>query len=287
MLDEGERWRLIEGDCLDVLRAMPAGCVDAVVTDPPYPCIKRSYGYWTETEWFALINPVVEECRRILKPTGSAVFILQPNSERVGRMRTWLWRFMLDWGERWGIVQDAWWWNHCMPPMTKNDPNLLRASLKSCVWLGVPNCYRNSSEVLWAESDANKANRLGRRLTNDLKYGHGGSTTIREMNARTACVMRGGVTPFNVLPINGGGCDSGGHSARTPAALCRWWVRYICPPGGLVLDPFLGSGTTALAAMAEGRRCVGIERNAEYCAIARRRMEEADDAAPLFKGAPA
>jgi DNA modification methylase len=52
--------------------------------------------------------------------------------------------------------------------------------------------------------------------------------------------------------------------------------------GGLVLDPFLGSGTTALAALAEGRRCVGVERDAGYCAIARRRLQEAESNAPLF-----
>ena len=79
--DDDEPVMVVEGDCLDVLRTLPDGCVDVVVTDPPYPCIKREYGYWTEKEWFALMDPVVAECRRVLKPMGSAVFILQPSSE--------------------------------------------------------------------------------------------------------------------------------------------------------------------------------------------------------------
>jgi hypothetical protein len=99
---------LVEGEALDLLRALPSASIDSVVTDPPYPCIDREYGRWTEAEWFALMDPVVEECRRVLKPTGSAVFVLQPNSERVGRMRTWLWEFMAKWGREWGMVQDAW-----------------------------------------------------------------------------------------------------------------------------------------------------------------------------------
>lgn len=61
------------------------------------------------------------------------------------------------------------------------------------------------------------------------------------------------------------------HPTVKPLALMRWLVRLITPPGGLVLDPFLGSGTTMLAAHHEGFRCVGIEREAEYVDIAKGR----------------
>lgn len=81
---------ILEGDCREVLPTLPSASVDCVITDPPYPHIRRSYGYWTEAEWFDLMRAVVPQCMRVLKPTGSAVFILQPNSERVGRMRLWL-----------------------------------------------------------------------------------------------------------------------------------------------------------------------------------------------------
>jgi DNA modification methylase len=79
------------GDCLEVLKTLDAGSVDCVVTDPPYPEISRDYGRMTEPEWHQVMRGVVSEVRRVLKPRGSAVFILQPNSERVGRMRPWLW----------------------------------------------------------------------------------------------------------------------------------------------------------------------------------------------------
>ncbi len=62
---------------------MPAGSVDAVITDPPYPEISRAYGRMTEAEWWDMMMVVCTETRRILKPTGSAVFILQPNSRKV------------------------------------------------------------------------------------------------------------------------------------------------------------------------------------------------------------
>jgi DNA modification methylase len=49
-----------------------------------------------------------------------------------------------------------------------------------------------------------------------------------------------------------------------PLALMRWLVRLLCPPGGVVLDPFAGSGTTVEACIDEGMRVIGIEREAEY-----------------------
>ncbi len=69
------------------------------------------------------------------------------------------------------------------------------------------------------------------------------------------------------------------HPTVKPIELMRWLVRLVTPPGGVVLDPFAGSGSTLLAASREGVRCIGVEREPEYAAIARRRFEED---APLF-----
>ena len=82
------------GNCLDILPTIPAQSVDAVITDPPYPEISRDYGRMTEAQWWDMMMGVCAEVRRVLKPTGSAVFILQPNSRKVGSMRGWLWEFM-------------------------------------------------------------------------------------------------------------------------------------------------------------------------------------------------
>ena len=93
---------------------------------------------------------VVAETRRILEPSGSAVFILQPNSRKVGSMRPWLWEFMAWTSRDWNMVQDAYWWNSAMPPTVHchADRGLMRPSMKVCVWLGEPNCYRDQGSVL-------------------------------------------------------------------------------------------------------------------------------------------
>lgn len=62
------------------------------------------------------------------------------------------------------------------------------------------------------------------------------------------------------------------HPTVKPIALMRWLVRLVTPPGGVVLDPFMGSGTTGIAAHLEGMRFIGIEREAEYIEIAERRI---------------
>lgn len=68
----------------------------------------------------------------------------------------------------------------------------------------------------------------------------------------------------------------GGHFAAFPPKLAETCIRAGCPEGGIVLDPFLGSGTTAAAAKRLHRHYVGIEINAEYCALAEARIEDAE-----------
>ena len=70
------------------------------------------------------------------------------------------------------------------------------------------------------------------------------------------------------------------HPTCKPNALMRWLVRLVCPKGGLVLDPFMGSGSTGVACMDEGMDFVGIDMDAHYCDIAEARIRaaEADNA---------
>ena len=68
------------------------------------------------------------------------------------------------------------------------------------------------------------------------------------------------------------------HSTVKPTDLMRYLCRLVTPPGGVVLDPFLGSGSTGVAALAEGFRFIGIEREAEYMAIATARIRKAAEA---------
>jgi DNA modification methylase len=80
-----------------------------------------------------------------------------------------------------------------------------------------------------------------------------------------------------------GGKVENNHPTVKPIKLMRYLCRLITPPGGTVLDPFAGSGTTLLAAVQEGFSAIGIEREPEYCEIIRKRMAELQPALPLAK----
>jgi DNA modification methylase len=261
---------LRHGDCTEILKTLPSASVDAVITDPPYPEIDRSYGRMTENEWFEMMRVVVPECMRVLKPMGSAVFILQPNSERVGKMRMWLWEFMVWVGKEWGIVQDVWWWNTTARPVGVSQWGLTRPSLKACVWIGAENCYRHQKAVLWTESQRNLQKRTENRAYNYKAVTHPSRSGGPDIYIRMAqaAAKNGGVTPFNVLPIpNSNSTDSAGsngHGAGTPFELADWWTRYICPPMGVVCDPFMGSGTMGITALQHGGSFIGIEKMEQY-----------------------
>jgi site-specific DNA-methyltransferase (adenine-specific) len=73
------------------------------------------------------------------------------------------------------------------------------------------------------------------------------------------------------------------HPTVKPTDLMRYLCRLVTPPGGVVLDPFTGSGSTGKAATLEGFRFIGIEREAEYVEIAKARIAAVDaGAGPLF-----
>jgi DNA modification methylase len=73
------------------------------------------------------------------------------------------------------------------------------------------------------------------------------------------------------------GAVENNHPTVKPLALMRWLIRLVTPTGGVVLDPFAGSGTTGVAALEEGRRAILVEREAAYVAIANARLAQAGD----------
>ena len=89
-----------------------------------------------------------------------------------------------------------------------------------------------------------------------------------ELDARFKYVPK---APKSERPV----VDGVAHSTVKPVTLMKWLVRMVTPPGGVVLDPFAGSGTTLEAAMLEGFNVVGIEREADYLPLIQARIERA------------
>lgn len=261
---------LLHGDSRQVLKTLPTASVDLVLTDPIYPEVDRDYGRISEADWHDLMHVVVRECRRVLKPSGSMVVVLQPNYERVGKMRSWPWEFALWAANEWNLVQDCYWFAPDAMPLagTGRNTGLLKAAVKWVVWLGSPDCHRDQQAVLKPISE------FGRDRPGDRSRSPSGRTRRSGTMYRTA-VERGGAVPPNLLTLpRATGCPgSEDHPATTPLALCEWWVRYLLPPGGTLLSPFVGSGTELVAGLDHGAgRVIGIDREKRYLEIARRRI---------------
>ena len=190
------------------------------------------------------------------------------------------------------MVQDVYWWNTTTLPSGVSSPRkrgLTRQSVKYCVWCGSSSCFRKQDNILLDEAEltriVNQAARIRHGKARTLvTSGHG----VSYYSVENAADERGGVTPFNCLPI---GTDNArgnkGHGASTPLKLADWWTCYICPPGGTTFDPFMGSGTMGIAAIQNGCNFAGIEKfpvperrvndkdNPDYFSIAQQRIAAA------------
>lgn len=198
VLEGRARHALHHGDCLPWLDSLPDACLDAIVSDLPYAEIDRDYGRMTEAEWEVFAHALVRKSLRVLKPRGSAVFIVQPNSEHVGRMRAWVFRFLAwcsddlvrETGGRIGMVQDAWWFNPAAMPTVhcNRDRGLMRPSMKPCVWVGPDDCFRAQEEVLMTPSSSLAALSRAERVLKTSPSGH----HVNHARLADAMIERGG-----------------------------------------------------------------------------------------------
>jgi hypothetical protein len=135
---------------------------------------------------------------------------------------------------------------------------LMRQSVKMCVWLGPADCYRNQDNVLRTPSERTSARDRADMALRESATGR----TFRTGRIAGAADESGGTTSFNLLPAPvGGPSEAGGHPAATPYDVAAWWCRYILPGGGVLLDPFCGSGTMVQAGLDHGASgVIGIEK---------------------------
>lgn len=237
---------LMLGDCLDRMAELPDGSVDAIIADPPY-CS-------TQCRWDRRIDigRFWPEAKRLLSPGGAVVLFadLRYAAELVTGNPSWF---------RHDLVWDK------VAPVGFLNAN--RASLRSHELMLVfgPGPARYRPQKWRGEPYSAK-----RRIASSTPiYGDfGGYTSGSPDGLRFPTSI--------VRESNSNGEHSGKiHPTQKPVPLMRWLVRTYSDPGMKVLDPTMGSGSTILACLEEGRRSVGIERDPGYFAIAERRIAEA------------
>ncbi len=196
------------GDCLEVMKGMPAGSIDAIVTDPPYGIGKAD---WDGDIW-EMLTQVADECARVLSPTGVCFWFSSirylPETIKATAAIPYRWQFI--------------WY----APNNMQHGDLGFMKYTPCLVLSHGKAWRNMQD-------------------------------------------------FRSVPIPTSPIGTIGHPTQKPKALMRYLVHHAAKQGATILDPFMGSGTTIVAAILEGRKAIGIELDAGYYAIAQKRCRDA------------
>lgn len=257
--------QILLGDCQELLRQMPADSVDLIVTSPPYAdSRKNTYsGIHPDNyvEWFL---PIAAELRRVLKDEGS--FILNIKEKVVdGERHTYVLELIL------ALKQQGWLWTeeyiwhkkNCAPGKW---PNRFRDAWERCLQFNKQKKFKMYQDAVMVPTGDWAKTRLKKLGENDQvrfnsQVGSGFGKNIANWIGRDKAY------PTNVLHL-ATECGNKNHSAAFPQELSGWFIKLFTDAGDVVLDPFVGSGTTCLAAYELDRHYVGIEKKEEYFQLA-------------------
>lgn len=256
MIDLSLPWQVVHGDCLDVMRGLPDGCVDALVADPPYSsggAFRSDRNAAPEAKYRGWSQDAEGNSR---KPTATyASFGGDNRDQRSYLMWSTLWLSEAMRSCRVGshsFVFTDW---RQLPTTT----DALQAG--GWVWRGL---------LVW---DKKIGRPMRGRFRNHLEYVAWGSSgaLADDQNEYPS-------TLISAAPPSSGERE---HLTQKPVDLFREMFSVI-PPNSLILDPFTGSGSAGVAAVALGHRFLGIEREQAYVDVARRRIADAAAQGNLF-----
>ncbi|MFF2650566.1 DNA-methyltransferase [Streptomyces sp. NPDC058045] len=301
---QDEQVTLLLGDALDVLRTLPIGSVDCIVTSPPYYGL-RDYGTSgqygleaTPAEYVETMRSVFSEARRVLADDGTLwlnlgdSYVCSPKGSE---------------SKKHGLKGRS---NHTTTPAGKGGKN--GGGLAAKQLLGIPwrvafalqeDGWILRSEIIWHKPNAmpeSVRDRLASRHEHLFMFAKSSRywfdlDSVREphapSNLRPYTTRRGYAAPGQTVNVKSRPSGERGrnpgdvwtvatrpypaaHFATFPLELPIRCIKAGCQPGGTVLDPFSGSGTTGAAARQLGRRYIGIDLNPAYHDLARARFAQ-------------
>jgi len=251
---------LHHGDTADLLRRMPAGSAQLVVTSPPYNIDKpyeRAAGM-TLDAYVAAQDAVIAECVRLLRPGGSLCWQVGNHVHKEGI-----------------VPLDVLLW----PCFARHAALTLRNRVVWHFEHGL-HCRRRFSGryevILWFTKGDDYAFDLD-PLRVPQKYPGKRAWKGKRVGEYTGHPLGKNPGDVWIFPnVKANHVEKTTHPCQVPVELVERFVLAVTQPGDLVVDPYLGVGTTACAAVLHGRRAAGADVVGEYLAIARRRLELAD-----------
>jgi len=261
--------RIIQGDCEQVLRGFPDNSIDLIFTSPPYADQRKTtYGGVKPGEYVDWFLPKAEQFLRVLKPTGT--FILNIKERAVnGERHIYVIKLILKMREQGWLWTEEFIW-HKKNAYPGKWPNRFRDAWERLLQFNKRRKFNMHQEAVmvpvgdWAEDRLSNLSETD-KIRDESKVGSGFGKNVSKW------VGRDKVYPTNVIHM-ATECSNRRHSAVFPVDLPTWFIKLFTDSGGIVLDPFIGSGTTAVAAKQLGRRYVGIDINEGYCQMARQRL---------------
>jgi site-specific DNA-methyltransferase (adenine-specific) len=312
MYGDAERWLLLQADSLQLMSELPADSLEAVLTDPPYGIgfggEEWDSGSLTDPEVFQRFSEAwAREALRVLKPGGFLAAFgsprtahrliagLQDSGLEIRDQLLWLYAQGVPKARIYpgGLASGL---KPAYEPIVLARKPLAQRIEENLAALGTGALQIDQARVPRAEGSrgfwpANIAlshhggcgeggckeacpvaliDRLPRRGREPSRLFFTAKAGRREREA--GCEQLPAVEVAIYSRPAGGRVVRNVHPTVKPLALMRWLTRLLCAPGGTVLDPFAGSGSTGAACVLEGRRFVGIEREQRYIPIARARI---------------
>lgn len=257
--------QVIHGNSLTVLQSLPDSCVDFIFTSPPYADNRKTTYEGIPTkdyvEWFL---PISAELKRVLRENGTFILNIKERAEN-GERQTYVLELILE------MKKQGWLWTEEYIWHKKNSypgkwPNRFRDAWERCLQFNKQkhfNMYQETVMVPIGDWSKTRLSNLSETDKNrdESKVGSGFGKNISNW------IGKDFVYPTNVLHM-ATECSNRGHSASFPVSLPSWFIKLFTIEEDIVLDPFMGSGTTALACIDLHRHYLGIELMESYYDLA-------------------
>ena len=276
---------IYNGDSSVILKdknIFPDNTVDLIVTSPPYADKrKRYYDSVHPNKYVNWFLPITDELQRILKDDGSFILNIKEHP-RNGERDTYVLELILE------MKKSGWYWIEEYVWYKKNSfpgkwPNRFRDSWERCLHFSKNKkfkMYQNSVKVPVGDW----AGKRFKSLTDKDFKRHISQTNDSLGRNVSNWINRKRVFPHNVIVFEeehyvsnvlefATVCNNRIHSAVFPLELPTWFIKLFTRKNNIVLDPFIGSGTTAFACLALGRKYIGIEKNEESAKLALEQIE--------------